>query len=95
MAKVLEISSYPPPRAGWGIRVTFVKEALLEAGHACEVLNIAPESRRIPSDEYLTSMNGLDYTWKCFKYSLKGYRVHMHLNGNSPKESSQCHPVDL
>ncbi len=83
--KILEISSYPPPRAGWGIRVSFVKQALIEAGHECQVINIAPESRTIPSPEYLTSMNGLDYAWKVFKLSLKGYRVHMHLNGNSPK----------
>lgn len=83
--KILEISSYPPPRAGWGIRVAFVMEGLREAGHSCQVINIAPESRRIPSSEYLTSMNGLDYTWKCFWWSLKGYRIHMHINGNSPK----------
>jgi glycosyltransferase involved in cell wall biosynthesis len=83
--KILEISSYPPPRAGWGVRVAFVKEALIEAGHFCEVINIAPESRKIPSTEYLTSMNGLDYIWKVFTRSLRGYRVHMHLNGNSPK----------
>ena len=83
--KVLEISSYPPPRAGWGIRVAFVKEALIKDGHICEVVNIAPESRRIPSVEYLTSMNGFDYFWKVFSRSLRGYRVHMHLNGNSPK----------
>ncbi len=83
--KILEISSYPPPRAGWGVRVAFVKEALIEAGHVCEVLNIAPESRKIPSPEYLTSLNGLDYAWKVFSRCLRGYRVHMHLNGNSPK----------
>lgn len=83
--KILEISSYPPPRAGWGVRVAFVKHALIEAGHTCEVINIAPESRKIPSPEYLTSMNGLDYVWKIFTRSLRGYRVHMHLNGNSPK----------
>jgi glycosyltransferase involved in cell wall biosynthesis len=83
--KILEISSYPPPRAGWGGRVAFVKEALIEAGHICEVINIAPESRKIPSPEYLTSMNGLDYIWKVFTRSIRGYRVHMHLNGNSPK----------
>jgi glycosyltransferase involved in cell wall biosynthesis len=83
--KILEISSYPPPRAGWGVRVAFVKEALIEAGHICEVINIAPESRKIPSTEYLTSINGLDYIWKVFTRSLRGYRVHMHLNGNSPK----------
>jgi glycosyltransferase involved in cell wall biosynthesis len=83
--KILEISSYPPPRAGWGVRVAFVKQALLEAGHDCKVLNIAPESRKRPSPEYLTSMNGLDYILKVFWHCLKGYRVHMHLNGNSPK----------
>ncbi len=83
--KILEISSYPPPRAGWGIRVSFVKKALIEQGHACKVLNIAPESRKIPSPEYLTSMNGLDYVSKIFLHCIKGYRVHMHLNGDSPK----------
>ena len=86
--KILEISSYPPPRAGWGIRVSFVKDALIKAGHSCEVVNIAPESRRIPSPEYLTSMSGFDYFQKVFARSLRGYRVHMHLNGNSPKDLS-------
>ena len=83
--KILEISSYPPPRAGWGVRVSFVKDALIEAGHECQVVNIAPESRMIPSPEYLTSLSGFDYVKKVFLLSLKGYRVHMHLNGNSPK----------
>ena len=83
--KILEISSYPPPRAGWGVRVSFVKDALIEAGHECQVVNIAPESRMIPSPEYLTSLSGIDYVKKVFLHSLKGYRVHMHLNGNSPK----------
>jgi glycosyltransferase involved in cell wall biosynthesis len=83
--KILEISSYPPPRAGWGVRVSYIKQALIEAGHQCKVLNIAPESRKIPSPEYLTSLNGMDYVWKVFTHSLKGYRVHIHLNGNSPK----------
>lgn len=83
--KILEISSYPPPRAGWGIRVAFVKAALITSGHRCEVLNIAPESRKIPSSEYLTSLNGLDYVWKVLSHCLRGYRVHMHMNGDSPK----------
>ncbi len=83
--KVLEISSYPPPRAGWGVRVEFVKKQLEEDGHICEVLNIAPESRKIASDEYLTARNGLDYVWKIFTRVLRRYRVHMHTNGDSPK----------
>ena len=83
--KILEITSYPPPRAGWGVRVSFVKEALIRSGHVCEVLNISPFSRMIPSDEYLTTMNGLDYFKKVLIRCLKGYRVHMHMNGDSPK----------
>lgn len=84
-AKILEISSYPPPRAGWGVRVEFVKKDLERRGHICEVLNIAPESRKIPSDDYLTARNGLDYIWKIFVRVLRRYRVHMHTNGDSPK----------
>lgn len=83
--KILEITSYPPPRAGWGVRVSFVKEALIRSGHSCEVLNISPFSRTFPSEEYLTTMNGLDYFKKVFIRCLKGYRVHMHMNGDSPK----------
>ena len=34
-ARILEISSYPPPRAGWGIRVEYLKKHLEAAGHEC------------------------------------------------------------
>ena len=83
--KILEISSYPPPRAGWGVRVSFLKEALINSGHICRVLNTSPFSRKIPSDEYLTTMSGYDYVKKVFIHCLKGFRVHMHMNGDSPK----------
>jgi len=83
--KILEISSYPPPRAGWGVRVSFVKEALIKMGHICEVLNTSPFSRKIPSSEYLTSMSGVDYFKKVLTRCCRGYRVHMHMNGDSPK----------
>jgi len=83
--KILEITSYPPPRAGWGVRVSFLKSALIGAGHICEVLNISPFSRKIRSAEYLTSLNGLDFVTKILIRCLKGYKVHMHMNGDSPK----------
>ena len=38
--KILQISSYPPPRAGWAVRVEFLKRQLLAEGHDCVVLNI-------------------------------------------------------
>lgn len=82
--KVLEISGYPPPRLGWGIRVAYVKNKLLEMGHECQVLNVG-RSRKIKSKEYIDVQNGLDYIWKIFKYCLKGYRIHIHVNGKSHK----------
>lgn len=84
-SKILEISSFPPPRAGWGIRVGYVKAALIEAGHKCKVLNTSPFSRKIPSTEYMRTLNGLDYFLKILVHRFAGYRVHMHLNGDSPK----------
>ena len=83
-AKILEITSYPPPRAGWGVRVQHVKKRLEEMGHQCLVLNTG-KSRKIKSPDYLDVQNGADYAWKVLSFSLKGYTVHMHMNGDSPK----------
>ena len=52
-ASLLEVTSYPPPRAGWGLRVEFLKKQLEAEGHQCVVLNIGT-SRAIPSPEYET-----------------------------------------
>jgi glycosyltransferase involved in cell wall biosynthesis len=82
-ARILEVTSYPPPRAGWGIRVEFLKKRLECEGHECVVLNIGT-SRRIPSPEYETVMSGLDFVRKVWRYSRRGYTVHAHANGDSP-----------
>jgi glycosyltransferase involved in cell wall biosynthesis len=82
-AKVLEVTSYPPPRAGWGIRVEFVKKRLERDGHDCVVLNTGT-SRRIPSPEYETVLGGGDFLRKVWRYSRRGYVVHAHANGDSP-----------
>jgi glycosyltransferase involved in cell wall biosynthesis len=81
--RLLEVTSYPPPRAGWGIRVEFLKKCLERDGHECVVLNIGT-SRRIPSTEYETVMSGLDYVRKVWRYSYRGHVVHAHANGDSP-----------
>ena len=83
--KILEICGYPPPRSGWSVRVVFVSEVIRKEGHVCDVLNISPFSRKIPSKDYLTTVNGFDYLIKIFRKRFKGYRIHMHLNGDSPK----------
>ncbi len=83
-AKILEITSYPPPRAGWGVRVEFLKRHLEAAGHECVVLNIG-RSRTIPSAEYETVLGGLDYMRKVWRFTRAGYRVHAHVNGATAK----------
>lgn len=81
---ILQITSYPPPRAGWGVRVQFLKRYLEQRGHRCVVLNIG-SSRAIPSDEYETVLGGLDYVRKVWRFSRQGLVAHVHVNGASPK----------
>jgi glycosyltransferase involved in cell wall biosynthesis len=83
-ARILEVTSYPPPRAGWGIRVEFVKKQLEAEGHRCLVLNIGT-SRTIPSPEYETVLNGGDFIRKVWRFSRQGFTVHAHANGDAVK----------
>ena len=82
--RILEVTSYPPPRAGWGIRVEFLKKALESKGHRCVVLNIGT-SRLIPSDQYETVLSGSDFVRKVWRYSSRGFIVHAHANGDALK----------
>lgn len=83
-ARILEISSYPPPRSGWGVRVEFVKRRVEELGHDCVVLNMGP-ARCDPSPEYECVFGGFDYLRKVLLYSARGYTTHAHINGDTPK----------
>lgn len=83
-AKILEITSYPPPRAGWGVRVEFLKKQLEREGHRCVVLNIGT-SRAIPSDEYETVLSAGDFVRKVWRFSRAGYVAHAHANGDALK----------
>jgi glycosyltransferase involved in cell wall biosynthesis len=82
--RILQITSYPPPRGGWGVRVQFLKRHLEAHGHECVVLNIG-SSRAIPSDEYETVLGALDYVRKVWRFSRRGFVAHVHVNGASPK----------
>lgn len=83
-ARILEVTSYPPPRAGWGIRVEFLKKRLEAEGHTCVVLNIGT-SRNIPSTEYEMVLGGRDFVSKVWRYARQGYAVHAHANGDAVK----------
>ena len=82
-ARILEITSYPPPRAGWGIRVEHLKKRLEREGHTCVVLNIGA-SRKIPSTEYETVFGPGDFVRKTWRFCREGFVAHVHANGDSP-----------
>lgn len=82
--KILEITSYPPPRAGWGVRVSFLREHLVSQGHDCQVLNIG-KSRTTPSRDYVDVQGGWDYLRKVASHLRRGYMVHTHINGDGNK----------
>jgi glycosyltransferase involved in cell wall biosynthesis len=83
-ARILEICSYPPPHAGWGVRVAFVRRHLEESGHHCQVLNTG-KSRKNKSLDYLDVQSAFDYLRKVIRHARQGYFIHTHLNGDSIK----------
>lgn len=83
-SKVLHITSYPPPRAGWGMRVFFLKQEMEKNGDICTVLNTG-KGRLLKGRDFVPVFNGLDYFIKVVKFRLKGFTIHQHLNGDSPK----------
>lgn len=87
--KVLEVTSFPPPYGGWTMRAYYFKRECDRQGHDCKILNVG-KSRFIKSDKYISVKNGLHYFWNTFKYSLKGYVIHNHINGDSPKGFILC-----
>lgn len=84
VCKVLQITSYPPPLTGWGMRVRVLKQEMERRGHICTVLNIG-KGRFLQGRDFVPVHSGLDYVKKVLRYRLRGYLVHMHLNGDSPK----------
>jgi len=83
-ARILEVTSYPPPRSGWAVRVEFLKKRLEQEGHKCVVLNVG-SNRLVPSQEYETVLGGGDLLRKLWRYSGRGFVVHAHTNGDSIK----------
>ncbi len=82
--KILEIGSYPPPRTGWAMRIYYLKREMERMGIDCKILNVG-RTRKIPNPNYINTYNGIDMVAKMMWYSLKRYRFHAHVNGDSPK----------
>ena len=66
------------------MRTEMVTKAMRAAGHECIALNTG-SNRRVPSPEYETVMDPLDFARKLWRFSMAGYTIHAHVNGDSPK----------
>lgn len=82
--KILQITSYPPPQGGIGIRAYYLKKEIEKNGDICEVLNIG-KSRFMKGRDFIPVFSGLDYVKKVLLYRLKGYKIQIRLIGDSPK----------
>ena len=82
--KILQIGNYPPPMCGWAIQTKLVTDELRRRGHICQVLKIN-ENRRIKDPAYIDVQGGFDYLFKVLRYGFAGYRLNVHVNGQSKK----------
>lgn len=80
--KVLVIGNYPPPMCGWAIQTYLVTAELRRRGQVCDVLKIN-ENRMVKSPNYVDVQDGWDYLAKIICFTLRGYRLNMHVNGTS------------
>ena len=83
-AKILEVTSYPPPRAGWGVRVSYLRRWLEARGHHCEVLNIGA-NRRVRGLDYTDVQGANDFLVKLLRLARRSHVVHAHINGDGNK----------
>src|SRR6185436_9829867 len=83
MLKVLLVGPFPPPHGGVSVHVLTLQSVLLKSGIPCRVLNI---SRGAPkSDQYLSIRGPFHFLLLLAQYSLKGWSLHVHINGHNQK----------
>jgi glycosyltransferase involved in cell wall biosynthesis len=82
--KTLLIGNYPPPMCGWAIQTKLVIDELRRNGYVCEILKIN-ENRQVKDSAYIDVQGGFDYLLKVLRYAMKGYRLNVHVNGQSKK----------
>lgn len=82
--RILQIGNYPPPMCGWAVQTVLLNQELRRRGYVSEVLNVN-ENRKKKSSDYIDVQNGFDFVFKVVWFSARGYRIHSHLNAESPK----------
>lgn len=82
--KILQIGNYPPPMCGWAIQTKLVTDELRRRGCICQVLKLN-ENRKVKDPAYIDVQGGFDYLFKVMRYAVAGYRLNVHVNGQSKK----------
>jgi glycogen(starch) synthase len=81
--KILLVGPYPPPHGGVSVHVETLQDLLTQSGIPCRVLNV---DRGAPaSDRYVSIRSSLHFVLLLLRYSLKGWSLHVHINGHNIK----------
>lgn len=81
--KLLLVGPFPPPHGGISVHVLTLQRLILESGISCRVLNI---SRGAPnSDSYISIRGPLHFMLLLAGHSLRGWSLHVHINGHNVK----------
>jgi len=83
MLKVLLVGPFPPPHGGVSVHVLTLQRLIEKSGIPCSVLNISRGSST--SDRYVSIRGPLHFTLLLARYSLKGWSLHVHINGHNVK----------
>jgi len=82
--RILEIGNWPPPVCSWSMSLVGLRKELEARGWDCQIMNLN-ENRRVKSPEYIDVQNAWDYLKKVAERVMKGYAVHMRVNGETKK----------
>ncbi len=82
--RILEIGNWPPPVCSWTMSLVGLRRELEQRGWDCPVMNLN-ENRRVRSPEYIDVQSGPDYFFKVLRHVMRGYAVHVRVNGETKK----------
>lgn len=83
MLKLLLVGPFPPPHGGVSVHVSMLRSLLSKRGIPCSVLNV---SRGAPKSDQYVSIRGLwHFILLLSRYSLRGWSMHVHINGHNVK----------
>jgi glycosyltransferase involved in cell wall biosynthesis len=82
--RILQIGNWPPPLCSWTMNMVGLRRELEARGWDCAVMNLN-ENRRVKNPEYIDVQDGWDYFRKVLGHVVRGYAVHVRVNGETKK----------